>query len=104
MTQKVLGNLAQGLVFIVSAPAGTGKTTLTRMLTTEFDCVEESVSCTTRRPRIGEIPGVDYHFLTQQEFDQKVTEDDFLEHAEVLVFAMEPLVNMLKMLKIWVSM
>jgi guanylate kinase len=83
MTQKVLGNLAKGLVFIVSAPAGTGKTTLTRMLTAEFSCVEESVSCTTRPPRSGERPGVDYHFLSKEEFNQKISKNDFLEHAEV---------------------
>lgn len=83
MAEKLLGNLAQGLVFIVSAPAGTGKTTLVRMLTEEFDSVVESVSCTTRAPRTGEVAGKDYNFLTQEEFDDRVAKKDFLEYAEV---------------------
>ena len=83
MTQKILGNLPTGLVFILSAPAGTGKTTLIRMLTQEFDCIEESVSCTTRTPRLGEIEGKDYFFLSPDDFKKKITEDDFLEYAEV---------------------
>ena len=47
---KLLGELKKGLIFVVSAPAGTGKTTLVRMLCEEFDCVHESVSFTTRGP------------------------------------------------------
>ena len=81
--QKLLGNLSKGLVFIVSAPAGTGKTTLVRMLTNEFSCVEESISCTTREKRMGEINGRDYHFLSKPEFLKMIDEQDFLEHAEV---------------------
>jgi len=83
MVGKILGNLSHGLVFIVSAPAGTGKTTLVRMLINEFDCVAESVSCTTRKIRPGEIPGRDYFFLTDEEFEEKKKSGDFLEFAEV---------------------
>lgn len=83
MAERLLGNLTQGLVFIVSAPAGTGKTTLVRMLTEEFPCVVESVSCTTRAPRAGEIEGKDYFFLTRSEFERKIHENEFLEYAEV---------------------
>ncbi len=83
MTEKLLGNLNKGQIFILSAPAGTGKTTLVRMLTEEFDSVVESVSCTTRAPRTGEISGVDYHFLTIDEFNTRIQHGDFLEHAEV---------------------
>ncbi|MBY0529375.1 MAG: guanylate kinase [Rhabdochlamydiaceae bacterium] len=83
MGQKLLGNMPQGLVFVLSAPAGTGKTTLVRMLIRDFDCIAESVSCTTRPIRPGEISGVDYHFLTQPEFQQKIQLGDFLEHAQV---------------------
>lgn len=83
MVAKILGNLSHGLVFIVSAPAGTGKTTLVRMLINEFDCVAESVSCTTRKIRPGEIPGRDYFFLTDEEFEEKKKSGDFLEFAEV---------------------
>lgn len=80
---KVLGNLSRGLVFVLSAPAGTGKTTLVRKLIAEFNCIAESVSCTTRSIRPGEVPGMDYHFLTNAEFQQKREAGDFLECAEV---------------------
>jgi guanylate kinase len=79
---KLLGNLKKGLVFVVSAPAGTGKTTLVKMLVEEFPCVKASVSCTTRPPRIGEIPGVDYDFISEPEFERRVAEGD-LEYALV---------------------
>lgn len=82
-TEKLLGNLSKGLVFVVSAPAGTGKNTLVNMLKNEFPCVVESVSCTTRSPRKGERDGQEYHFLTKQQFDAKIQLGDFLEYAEV---------------------
>lgn len=81
--ERVLGNLSKGLVFVLSAPAGTGKTTLVRMLKSEFTCVADSISCTTRSPRPGEVDGRDYHFLSAEAFDSKVRSGDFLEHAEV---------------------
>ncbi|NGX35724.1 MAG: Guanylate kinase [Candidatus Anoxychlamydiales bacterium] len=81
--QKLLGNLNRGLFFIMSAPSGTGKTTLTRMLTDEFDCVIESVSFTTRKPRKEEIEGVDYFFVSVEEFEKKIKNDEFLEYAKV---------------------
>lgn len=80
---KVLGELKKGLVFVLSAPAGTGKTTLARMLQHEFDCVVESISYTTRKPRSTEVPGKDYHFISVSEFEQKIKEGEFLEHANV---------------------
>ena len=83
MMQKILGNLSQGFVFVLSAPAGTGKTTLVRMLSQEFPCIEESVSCTTRPPRPGEVDGRDYHFLSNLKFEEKIRQGDFLEYAEV---------------------
>jgi guanylate kinase len=81
--QKLLGNLPKGFVFVISAPAGTGKTTLVRMLAHEFPCIYESVSCTTRPPRSGEVEGKDYHFLSRLEFEEKIHQGDFLEHADV---------------------
>lgn len=80
---KLLGNLSRGLPFVLSAPSGTGKTTLVRMLIKEFDCVVESVSCTTRPIRPKELPGVDYHFLSKEDFQQKEQAGEFLESAEV---------------------
>lgn len=81
--QKLLGNVDHGMVFVISAPAGTGKTTLVRMLSQEFDCIVESVSLTTRPVRPGEKDGVDYHFLDSATFTKKVEEGEFLEFAEV---------------------
>ncbi len=73
----------KGLVFVFSAPAGTGKTTLMRMLEQEFPHVRESVSCTARPVRPGEVEGKDYHFLSKEEFEKKIAEGDFLEYANV---------------------
>jgi|SRR5580704_14403731 guanylate kinase len=83
MSSKLLGNLKCGLAFIVSAPAGTGKTTLVQMLAKEFDCVVSSISMTTREPRSGEVPGVDYDFLTKEEFEEKIAAGEFLEYVEL---------------------
>lgn len=79
----VLGGLKKGLVFVISAPAGTGKTTLVRLLREEFSCVMESVSYTTRSPRPNEVPGRDYHFISEEEFERKIEEGEFLEYARV---------------------
>lgn len=79
--QKLVGNLSRGLVFVVSAPAGTGKTTLVNRLTQEFPGVEVSISCTTRLPRAGEQDGVHYHFLNEADFSEQVKEGKFLEHV-----------------------
>lgn len=80
---KLLGNCKTGRVFVISAPAGTGKTTLVNMLTNEFPCVVESVSYTTRLPRLGEINGVHYHFVGIDKFEQMITENAFLEHVKL---------------------
>lgn len=82
MTQ-VLGALKKGLLFVISAPAGTGKTTLVRMLKEEFSCIVESVSYTTRKMRPNEVPGRDYNFISPEEFEEKITEGEFLEYAQV---------------------
>jgi guanylate kinase len=80
---KLLGNLNKGRLFVVSAPAGTGKTTLVEMLTKEFPCVKASVSFTTRAPRAGEIDGVHYNFIPEPLFEEKIHNGDFLEYANV---------------------
>ena len=54
----------RGLLFILSSPSGAGKTTISRMLLGADDAIELSVSATTRKPRSGEIDGVDYHFVS----------------------------------------
>ncbi len=80
---QLLGGLSQGLVFVVSAPAGTGKTTLVRMLQKEFACVTESISYTTRSIRPAEAEGCDYHYVSVDEFQKMIAKGDFIEHAIV---------------------
>lgn len=83
MAERLLGNLSRGLVFILSAPAGTGKTTLVQMLTKEFPCVVASISYTTRPPRSGEIDGLDYHFIDEKEFKERIAAGEFLEYVQL---------------------
>lgn len=80
---KLLGNLEVGHVFVVSAPAGTGKTTLVKKLLEEFPCVKTTISYTTRAPRAGEAQGVDYFFISKEEFKKKIEEHEFLEYVEL---------------------
>lgn len=93
MTQPLIGNLSRGLVFVVSAPAGCGKTTLVRMLTREFACIKASVSCTTRAPRVGEVQGREYFFLSEEEFRQREAKGEFWESAEVFGYRYGTLVH-----------
>jgi guanylate kinase len=69
-------------VFVITGPSGVGKGTLIRGLRERLPKLELSVSATTRGPRPGEQDGVDYHFLTRDEFDSRVAEGDFVEHAD----------------------
>jgi guanylate kinase len=69
-------------VFVITGPSGVGKGTLIRGLLERVPGLELSVSATTRQPRPGERDGVDYHFLTPEEFDARVQAGDFVEHAE----------------------
>ena len=69
-------------VFVITGPSGVGKGTLIRGLMERMDGLELSVSATTRAPRPGEIDGVDYHFLSREEFDRRVARGDFVEHAD----------------------
>ena len=71
-----------GILFVVSAPSGAGKTTLCDALRQTPDFVY-SVSCTTRPPRSNEIEGEDYHFLSEPDFVRRVEAKEFLEYARV---------------------
>ena len=71
-----------GILFLISAPSGGGKSTLLRMLSEEPDFVY-SISCTTRAPRPGEVDGHDYHFLSMAEFERRIASGEFIEHAQV---------------------
>ncbi len=68
-------------VFVITGPAGVGKGTLIRALCGRIPELELSTSATTRAPRTGEADGVDYHFLSPEEFDRRVRAGEFLEHA-----------------------
>ena len=73
----------EGLILILSAPSGAGKTSLCRELFKTFPDMKESVSYTTRAPRVGEVEGEAYHFVSNEVFDGMVAEDAFAEWAEV---------------------
>ncbi len=73
----------EGLLFVVSAPSGAGKTTLCRALTNEIDNLRHSISYTTRNPRPGEVDGKDYYFVALGRFREMIEAGDFAEWAEV---------------------
>jgi guanylate kinase len=73
-----------GLIFIISAPSGTGKTTLVREIIQKLPGLQFSVSFTTRLPRPNEKEGEDYHFVSHSTFQKMVEKNSFLEWAEVL--------------------
>ncbi|MWV29182.1 guanylate kinase [Aurantiacibacter rhizosphaerae] len=73
----------RGLMFILSSPSGTGKTTIARQLLKQVNGIGMSVSVTTRAMRPGEVEGRDYHFVDQQTFDSMVENEEFLEWAKV---------------------
>ena len=66
---------------MITGPSGVGKGTLIRGLLEQVPELELSVSATTRKPRPGERDGIDYHFLDEEEFERRIAEGDFLEHA-----------------------
>jgi guanylate kinase len=68
-------------VFVITGPSGVGKGTLIKELLKRVPDLELSVSATTRAPREGEVSGRDYHFLTPEQFEQRIEENDFLEFA-----------------------
>ena len=71
------------MIFVFSAPSGSGKSTLINHLMSEVPGLNFSVSATSRPPRGEERDGVEYHFLSEQEFRQKIREDAFVEYEEV---------------------
>lgn len=71
----------KGILTVVSGFAGTGKGTLMKRLIHDYDCYALSVSMTTRQPRPGERDGVDYFFVSREEFEKTIEEDGLIEHA-----------------------
>lgn len=75
--------MAKGTLFIISAPSGAGKTSLVAEILAQVDNIQASISHTTRACRPGEQDGINYHFVTQQQFVSMIEDNAFLEHAEV---------------------
>ena len=75
--------MAQGTLYIVSAPSGAGKTSLVKALIESTENIQVSVSHTTRAMRPGEVDGVNYHFVDHARFGEMLAAGEFLEHAQV---------------------
>jgi guanylate kinase len=73
----------RGILFIISAPSGTGKTTLCKQLTANLPGLWHSVSYTTRKPRPGEAHGHDYFFIGEETFREMIARNEFVEWAHV---------------------
>jgi len=76
-------NEKKGAILILSGPSGCGKSTLLKEVYKDIDDYYFSISTTTRAPRIGETNGVDYFFVTKEEFEKDIENGDFLEYAKV---------------------
>lgn len=73
--------MRKGLLFIVSGPAGSGKGTVVNELIAKHPSLTLSISATTRQPRPGEVDGVHYHFISKEEFEQRINDGKMLEYA-----------------------
>ena len=73
----------RGMMFVLSSPSGTGKTTLTKKLAKNNTNFTISISHTTRKPRPNEINGKDYYFVNKKEFDSSIKENNFFEYAKI---------------------
>lgn len=72
--------MEKGKLIVISGPSGAGKGTVIKQVLRQKSNVALSVSCTTRAPRPGEQEGVDYYYITKEQFDKMVADDGFLEH------------------------
>ena len=72
-----------GFNIVLSSPSGAGKTTITKKLSQKYPNIKISISHTTRKPRPNEIDGVDYHFVTREEFEKIIQKNNFYEHAKI---------------------
>lgn len=75
--------MKKGKLIVIVAPSGTGKSTLIERLKNDFPILSWSVSCTTRPMRTGEAHGVNYYFISKEEFEQKIADNEFVEWAKV---------------------
>ena len=76
-------NEKKGAILILSGPSGCGKSTLLKEVYKEIDDYYFSISTTTRQPRVGEVNGVDYFFVSKEDFEKDIEKDNFLEYALV---------------------
>ena len=76
-------NEKKGAILILSGPSGCGKSTLLKEVYKEISDYYFSISTTTRQPRVGEVDGVDYFFVSKEEFEKDIKDDNFLEYALV---------------------
>ena len=81
--KRVISMTREGVLYVISAPSGAGKTTLCKEIIDIFPNLRHSVSYTTRTPRPGEVHGRDYFFVGQEEFSRMVAASEFAEWAEV---------------------
>ncbi|PHJ12213.1 guanylate kinase [Fervidobacterium sp. SC_NGM5_G05] len=75
--------MSEGILFVISGPSGVGKTSIIRSVLERVDRVVFSISCTTRKQRPGEVHGVDYFFVSHEEFQKMIEENKFIEWARV---------------------
>lgn len=75
--------MKRGHLYVIAAPSGAGKTSLLRAVMAKRPNIGFSVSCTTRKPRPGEVDGRDYHFISRPDFERLVDAGEFVEHADV---------------------
>jgi guanylate kinase len=73
----------EGLLVVISGPSGAGKGTICKQLLMEMSYLKVSVSATTRKPREGEAEGISYFFIDEEEFIDRINNDEFLEYAKV---------------------
>ena len=78
-----MNNKGRGLLIVISGPSGAGKGTICKSFLERNPEVAISVSATTRSPRKGEVEGINYYFMSKEEFKEKIEDNDFLEYAEV---------------------
>ena len=72
-----------GFNIVLSSPSGAGKTTITKKISQKYPNIKISISHTTRKPRPNEIDGVDYHFVSKENFEKLIKENSFYEHAKI---------------------
>ena len=73
----------QNIMVILSSPSGVGKTTLTKKIQQKYKNFKISVSHTTRKPRSNEVSGLDYHFVSNKDFEKLILENQFYEYAKI---------------------